>query len=86
MAQVRLLNLPWTVTRNELSRYLSKTLDTRVKASQILYDKKTGLSRGMGLVRFGDERVVRELIAKKNLEIEGRPVTVVYNHGRRDDE
>ncbi|PVD26609.1 hypothetical protein C0Q70_14286 [Pomacea canaliculata] len=43
-------NLPWTVSKNELSEYFSKFGNLR--SSSVVFDNKTGLSKGYGFVEF----------------------------------
>lgn len=75
--QIKLLNLPWTFTRQEVTRLLNRTLNTRLRYSRILYDKITGLSRGVAVVQFENEQLSKDMLRRGTLEIDGRTVIVV---------
>lgn len=79
---LRLANLPWTMTRNELSRYISRMLDTRVRYSKVLYDKETGLSRGVAVVQLESDQLSRDILRRGSLTIEGRNVVVAKENSR----
>lgn len=83
--QIRLLNLPWTYTRQELSKYLSRTFNTRVKYSKILYDKQTGLSRGIGIVNLESDKLTRDVVRRGSLVVEGRNVIVMKGRTREQE-
>lgn len=76
-SQIKLLNLPWTFTRQELTRFLSRTLNTRVRFSKILYDKQNGLSRGIGVVQLDNDQITRDMLRRGTLNVDGRNVIVV---------
>lgn len=76
MSGLKLINLPWTFTRQDLSRFLGRTLNTRPRFTKILYDNKTGLSRGIGIAYVDNEEGVRSLIRRGQLQIDGRSVMV----------
>lgn len=73
---IKLINIPWTVTRQDLMRIISRTLDTRVKSTRVLYDKETGLSRGIGLVMLESDKITKDFIRRGSITIEGRNVIV----------
>ena len=74
---IRIINLPWTFTRQDLSRFVKRTLDTRVKFSKVLYDKSTGLSRGIGIIQLDNERLSKDVIRRGTLDVEGRTCIVL---------
>lgn len=76
-AQLRLINIPWQLTRQDLSSAISKILNTRVRYSKIMYDRRTGLSRGTAIVRLDSERVTRDALRRGSLDINGRNVIVL---------
>lgn len=76
---IKLLNLPWTFTKSELSKFLSRTLNTRIRFSRILYDKQTGLSRGIGIAQIENEEMYKDVLRRGTLSVEGRNVLVVKN-------
>ena len=80
---MRLANVPWTVTRQDLARHLSRTLDTRVRFARVLYDRETGLSRGVGVVQLDNEQLTKDVIRRGTLTIEGRTVIVSRENSTR---
>lgn len=79
VSQLRLINLPWQLTRQDLSATISKILNTRVRYSKIIYDRRTGLSRGTAIVRLESDRVTKDALRRGNLDINGRNVIVIKN-------
>jgi len=75
---IKLTNVPWIMTRLDLARYLTRMLDSRVRYTKIIYDKETGLSRGIALVQIDNERVANDILRRGALVIEGRSVNVGY--------
>uniref|UniRef100_A0A6M2E3U1 Putative rna-binding protein n=1 Tax=Amblyomma tuberculatum TaxID=48802 RepID=A0A6M2E3U1_9ACAR len=49
--RVFVANLPWTVGRKELREHFSQY--GYVASSNVVFDKKTGMSKGFGFVTFG---------------------------------
>ncbi|KAL3207357.1 hypothetical protein MRX96_010150 [Rhipicephalus microplus] len=45
-------NLPWTIGRKELREHFSQF--GYVASSNVIFDKKTGMSKGFGFVTFGN--------------------------------
>lgn len=80
----KLVNLPWTFSRHELSRHLSRTLDTRVRYAKILFDKQTGLSRGIAYVQVEGDKLWREAARRGSLSIDGRNVLVTRAEGKSE--
>jgi hypothetical protein len=81
---LRLVNLPWTLSRQELQRILARTLDTRVRYSKILYDRDTGLSRGVGVVQLDSEQLTKDVVRRGTLNIDGRTVVVLRDNSRNE--
>ena len=83
---IKLINLPWTVTRQDLARQLNRILDTRVKYSRIMYDRETGLSRGIGVVQLDSEQLARDIIRRGTLDLGGRTVIVARENRYRQQQ
>lgn len=81
---IKLLNLPWTFNNQELARFISRTLNTRVRRARVLYDRQTGLSRGIGLVQLESDRVANDATKRGTLTAEGRTVRVVRNNDQQE--
>lgn len=81
---LRLSNLPWTLTRHSLAKFLSHQLNGRVRYTRVIYDKNTGLSRGVGMVAMQDEKLTNALLKRGSIEIDGRNV-IVQIRGRVDE-
>lgn len=88
MSHVRLVNLPWNLSRQELTKFVSQYLDTRVRYCKIVYDKSTGLSRGIAIMQLDNEQVTRDLIRTGTLDIDDRSVSVARwdKHPRSTDQ
>ncbi|XP_037562141.1 SRA stem-loop-interacting RNA-binding protein, mitochondrial isoform X1 [Dermacentor silvarum] len=50
--RVFVANLPWTVGKKELREHFSQF--GYVASSSVVFDKKTGMSKGFGFVAFGN--------------------------------
>lgn len=74
---LKILNLPWTMSRQDLVRFLSRTLNTRITYSRIHFDKNSGLSRGVATVQLENEQLAADVIRNGTLEVEGRNAIVV---------
>lgn len=61
---------------------MNRAMDARVRYSKILYDKNTGLSRGVGLIQLDDEQVTRNIIRRGLLTIDDRSVIVSRESGQ----
>lgn len=73
---IRLVNLPWTLTRQELQKFLGRTLDARIRYTRILYDRETGLSRGIGVAQLESEQLTKDVLRRGTLSIDGRTILV----------
>ncbi|XP_011870074.1 PREDICTED: SRA stem-loop-interacting RNA-binding protein, mitochondrial-like [Vollenhovia emeryi] len=70
---VNIANIPWTVSRHELSLYFSKF--GCVTSAQISFDKKTGLHQGHGNVTFLKQEHVNAVLERKH-SLEGKDLVV----------
>lgn len=77
---LRLANIPWHLSREDLQRYFLVELNMRVRNTRIIYNKATGLSRGIGFVEVPDSN---DILAQGNLNIDGRDVSVSKYTDRR---
>lgn len=84
--QLRLINLPWQLTRNDLANIMSKILNTRVRYSKIIYDRRTGLSRGTAIVRLDSDRITKDTLRRGTLDINGRNVIVVKSENKEQQQ
>lgn len=73
---LKLVNVPWNLGKTDLTRYLSRTLNSRVRYSKVLYDKTTGLSRGIALISLENDRLNNDVLKRGTLHIDGRNVGV----------
>lgn len=53
-------NLPWTISTNELRHFASSF--GAVNHAHVVFDKKTGLSKGYGFVNFGNREAYNAVI------------------------
>lgn len=67
-------NLPWTISRKELSAYFSKF--GHVHSANVIYDKTTGLNRGYGFVVFSTKEGYSNATSKLYHSLEGRVLQV----------
>lgn len=68
-------NLPWTVGHRDLREYFREF--GRIASANVIFDKKTGLSRGFGFVLFETtENIAQNLENKSKLVFEGQTLTV----------
>lgn len=73
---LRLANMPWNFTRSDLIRHFVNTLDSRVRETKIIYNKNTGLSRGVAKIELVDDDFTKDLLRRGSMEIDGRTVPV----------
>lgn len=67
-------NLPWTVSQRELKEYFSKF--GPVAKADVIFDERTGLSRGFGYVSFSvSNSYVKALQTKYHL-LEGKQLEI----------
>jgi RNA recognition motif-containing protein len=67
-------NLPWTVGHRELRLFFSEF--GRVQSANVVFDKKTGLSKGFGFVVFNNKDAVDHLEKQNKLTLENNTVYV----------
>lgn len=53
-------NLPWTISSTELRQFASSF--GPVTYSQVIFDKKTGMSKGYGFVAFGTKEAYNAIM------------------------
>lgn len=83
-AVVRLANIPWQITQYDLKRYFMNELNIRVRNPRIIYNKSTGLSRGLGFIDT-TENDAKELLRRGSLHIDGREVSLSKHVDRRQE-
>lgn len=62
------------MTKRELASYLRNNFDSRVERVSILYNRQTGLSRGIAFVATDG---YSDLLERGNFNVEGRTVYVM---------
>jgi RNA recognition motif-containing protein len=67
-------NLPWTVGHRELRLFFSEF--GRVQSANVVFDNKTGLSKGFGFVVFNNKDAVDHLEKQNKLTLENNTVYV----------
>lgn len=67
-------NLPWTVGHQELRNYFSEF--GRVVSANVVFDKKTGCSKGYGFVTFNSLAAIERLEDEDKHVLEGNFVKV----------
>jgi len=62
MSSARLIvkNLPWTISKYELKQYLAQF--GRVGQCNVLFDRNTGLSRGIGFVSVNNPETMNKIM------------------------
>lgn len=70
---INVTNIPWTVGRHELSLYFSQF--GCVVEAFVAFDKKTGLNKGHGYIRFLKQEHVNATLKKKHF-LEGKDLVV----------
>lgn len=61
-------NIPWTVGHRELRNYFGQF--GKISWAQIIFDKKTGLSKGYGFVSFQKRSALENLEKKQKHTLE----------------
>ncbi|XP_077553815.1 SRA stem-loop-interacting RNA-binding protein, mitochondrial-like [Haemaphysalis longicornis] len=72
--RVFVANLPWTVGKRELREHFSQF--GYVTASNVVFDKKTGMSKGFGFVTFGNRDGFVSATKQQQHILEGSTLTV----------
>ena len=67
-------NLPWTVSHLELRKYFAEF--GKVVSANVVFDKKTGLSRGYGFVKLADLSTLEKLENEQGHVIEGNYIKI----------
>lgn len=67
-------NLPWSVGHQELRLYFREF--GRVISANVVFDKKTGCSKGYGFVIFSNKAVLTSLESKSRLHLEGHNLNI----------
>lgn len=68
-------NLHWTIGHRELKEYFTEF--GRVLAANVVFDKKTGLSKGYGFVVFkSPDNILQNIEARSRLSLEGQKLTI----------
>lgn len=67
-------NLPWSVGHQELRQYFREF--GRVISANVVFDKKTGCSKGYGFVIFSNKSALTTLEAKSKLTLEGQSLNI----------
>jgi len=67
-------NLPWTVGHQELRSYFKEF--GRVLAANVIFDKKTGCSKGYGFVVFNNIATVEKIESEQKHLLEGNYVHI----------
>ncbi|XP_067636964.1 SRA stem-loop-interacting RNA-binding protein, mitochondrial [Eurosta solidaginis] len=67
-------NLPWTVGHQELRAYFKEF--GRVSYANVVFDKKTGCSRGYGFVAFSDIKPIERIESEQKHVLEGNYLNV----------
>lgn len=69
-------NIPWTVGHRDLRTYFKEF--GRVLSANVVFDKKTGCSKGYGFVVFKNKDAVANIENKKDHKLDGSYLTI--NH------
>lgn len=67
-------NLHWTIGHRELRNYFREF--GRVVSANVVFDKKTGVSKGYGFVVFNQANIAQNLESKPSLTLEGHTLNV----------
>lgn len=67
-------NLPWSVGHQELRKYFKEF--GRVITANVVFDKKTGCSKGYGFVIFSNKSALASLESKPKLALEGHNLNI----------
>lgn len=67
-------NLPWTIGNRELRNYFQKF--GRVANSSVIFDKKTGLSRGYGFVNYFSLNPIEKIENESRHILEGNQLRI----------
>ncbi|XP_076441952.1 SRA stem-loop-interacting RNA-binding protein, mitochondrial-like [Babylonia areolata] len=74
-------NLPWTVSRKELSAYFSKFGNLR--SATVVFNTKSGLSKGYGFVEFAKKEGYTSAISQDHHVLENSKLTIASSSSGR---
>lgn len=67
-------NLPWTISDTELKQYFAQF--GPVSTAEVMFDEKTGISRGFGYVKFSLVKSFVKALQTQHHKLEGKSLTV----------
>ncbi|XP_037934455.1 SRA stem-loop-interacting RNA-binding protein, mitochondrial-like [Teleopsis dalmanni] len=67
-------NLPWTVGHKELRGYFKEF--GRINSATVIFDRKTGLSKGYGFVQFNNLTALQKIEAQQKHLLEGSYINI----------
>lgn len=67
-------NLPWTISSRELRNYMNDF--GRVLSANVVFDKKTGVSKGFGFVVFNNKSAIENLEKKQKHVLENQTIFI----------
>lgn len=67
-------NLPWTISSRELRNYMNDF--GRVLSANVVFDKKTGVSKGFGFVVFNNKSAIENLEKKQKHVLEHQTIFI----------
>ncbi|GAB1602088.1 SRA stem-loop-interacting RNA-binding protein, mitochondrial-like [Argonauta hians] len=74
-------NLPWTIGRQQLKEYFSQF--GNVRSSSVLFNRKTGMSRGFGFVQFNSNEAYNAAISQESHQLDNANIIVASETTRR---
>lgn len=70
-------NLPWTVSHQELRTYFQEF--GKVVTARVVFDRKTGLSKGYGFVHFNSLAPLEKIEGEQKHVLEGNYIKIQKN-------
>lgn len=67
-------NLSWTISSRELRNYMNDF--GRVLSANVVFDKKTGVSKGFGFVVFNNKSAIENLEKKQKHVLENQTIFI----------
>lgn len=67
-------NLPWTVGSQELRSYFREF--GKIVNATVIFDKKTGLSKGYGFVTFNNSSLLQKIENEQKHQLEGNYLNI----------
>eukprot|EP00745_Piridium_sociabile_P040504 TRINITY_DN7799_c0_g1_i1.p3 TRINITY_DN7799_c0_g1~~TRINITY_DN7799_c0_g1_i1.p3 ORF type:complete len:106 (-),score=12.64 TRINITY_DN7799_c0_g1_i1:327-644(-) len=77
-------NLPWTVSRKELSSYFSKFGNLR--SASVVFNSKTGLSKGYGFVEFSNKDGYTSAVSQDHHLLENSKLTIAASYSGKQQQ